>query len=572
MSLPGGGTASLAQLLNDRARAIGGGSPRERIDQLIVLDAARWHAWPHDLPAARDLETAQLAAPPPTGDGAAERLLRASLAVRAALREPNEFDSVAATIDALPPGYPNKSLWLHWRDLLLRGGDPHRWNAVRRRLTQQVQQQGVPPSECLPVLLQQLDLTRWRAEGRLLELARDRLQARIEELQSQILSDSPRLVFQAAGGRYLLALGAETAGAEAIHATTEAAALVTTPRAARLFSRPAPEAAIWLSRAIERAELIDDDARDGILHHAIGALLALVLRHRMEHVLREALSPLPVRFSRPDVTAGILLYGARAWLACGDQWESHEWFLGGIRLAHRYPRNPLILEAAWNAARWVEATRDAGAFETLRELAQRMVGAPQLVLQAEIAGLQGLVRDKERGWEQLTLAYRQANGLHPETQPQVVLSIAATLLAWGYDHLAWALLQRVVEPYAEGTFRLPGNLLRAGGEAAEERDKLIASLRERTAKPDHLAAMVRLLARQGETAMARLAHEAAERSIDALDDPTRRLHAALNLARRVSEGIDIDLRARLELAVADEASDILERLRIDDPPYTKPVA
>ena len=558
-----------ADALLERARQVNVSSSAQLLDGLVCCDAARWLAWPADSPAALSVQ-AELLGRVETPPG--KPAVAASVAIRSALTSPEtvDFEAVAEQLQMLPSGYPVKSLWLHWRDLMTATGRTDRWDDLRRLLRQRVQQDGLPPSETIPALLGRLHLRRWRAETRLQASARQALEARTEGLLARAVNDATRWVHTAAVGSLLVMLGDPDRGAMLVHQAAEQAPVAGVPQPTRLFSRPAPEAAIWLRRALERASIVDHAARDGLLQHTLLALLHLAGTQRVRHVLREALDPLPVRFHRPDVTALVLVHGAHAWLSCGEQWTGHEWLVAGLRTIGRFPNSPLAVATIEQTARWVERTRDSLGFDGLRDLLGRLEGVIELRAEAELAGLTRLLSTDHQAWDRLGHAYRLAQGLPTDDQAAVVVSVADVLLGWGHEASGCELLRRAIdaeESPKQG--RLPSNLAAGGRDAAAERAHLAEVLQDHPLRLDAATRAIRVLLRSGQTELATIALQAALESSDALTDPMRRSRAELAIARQVAEGFDAGLAGDVARTVSDEATGVIERLRIDDPPVAR---
>jgi len=554
-----------AEALLEKARGASPTSAAQLLDALVCCDAARWVSWPEPCPAAGDLEAELLA----TAALHSAPLLTASAAVRQALREAgqDDWDRIAAQLESLPAGYPMKSRWLHWRDLLIATGRRDQWEPTRHRLRVRLQREGLPPSETIPALLDRLDLRRWRAENRLLATAREAFEARIDGLLNRALNEATRWVHTAACGSLLVMLGSPDRGATLVYEATEAAPVAGVPQPTRLFSRPAPEAAIWLRRALERAAMVDHSARDGLLQHALLALLHLAGSQRVRHVLREALDPLPVRFQRPDLTALVLCHGAHAWLSCGEQWTGHEWLIAGLRTTGRFPNSPLALASIEQAARWVARCRDGLTYELLRDLLPRFDGVIQLRAEAEVAGLTRLLASEHEAWERLGHAYRLAQNLAVDDQAAAVITVADMLLGWGHPSSGFALLSRALDAdEAPKQGRLPSNLASGDRELDAERARLRTVIREQPLRLDAVTRAVKVLLHRGQTEVAGEALAAALECSDDLTDPMRRSRAELSIARQTAEGYDSELAANIAKAVADEAIGVTERLRIDDPP------
>ncbi len=569
MSLSDSGAARYpADALLEKARGASASSTAQSLDALICCDAARWVCWPSPCPAARDLEGQLLGRALPLS-GASGAGLAASVAVRRALltAQAGDWDAVAAQLASLPAGYPAKSLWLHWRDLLHATGRIEHWDSVRQRLRLQVQRDGLPPSETIPALLGRLDLRRWRAETRLLGRAREAFESRLDGLLARALNDATRWVHTAAAGSLLVMLGAPDRGANLVYEATETAPVAGVPQPTRLFSRPAPEAAIWLRRALERAAMVDHSARDGLLQHALLALLHLAGSQRVRHVLREALDPLPVRFQRPDLTALVLSHGAHAWLSCGEQWTGHEWLIAGLRTVGRFPNSPLAAATIEQTARWIERCRDSLSYELLRDLLPRFEGVIQLRAETEVAGLTRLFGTEHQAWDRLGHAYRLAQDLGVEDQAAVVISVADLLLGWGHAASGYELLSRAIDAdEAPKQGRLPSNLAAGDRDVEAERARLATVLRSHPLRLEGVTRSIKVLLHRAQTDLAGEALDAAFEGVDALADPMRRSRCELAIARQTAEGYDTELAADIAKAVADEAIAVAERLRIDDPP------
>lgn len=552
--------------LLERARQAAAGSAAQRLDGLVCCDAARWLTWPGECPAATAVETELLERGPASAPNAA---LTASVAARTAIAvaRPEDFTALAAQLEALPAGYPVKSLWLHWRDLLIATGRYDRWDDARRRLRQRVQRDGLPPSETIPALLGRLNLRRWRAETRLQASARAAFEERLDGLLARAPNDATRWVHTAAAGSLLVMLGDPDRGAALVHQAADEAPVAGVPQPTRLFSRPAPEAAIWLRRAVERASIVDHSARDGLLQHTLLALLHLAGALHARHVLREALDPLPVRFQRPDVTALVLVHGAHAWLSCGEQWTGHEWLIAGLRTVGRFPNSPLATATIEQTARWIERTRDTLGFDGLRDLLGRLDGVIQLRAEAELAGLTRLLGTEHQAWDRLGHAYRLAQSLNVDEQAAVVVTVADVLLGWDHHASGFELLRRAID--AEATpkqGRLPSNLASGERDAAEELASLTAVLRDHPLRLDAATRAIKVLLRREQTELAGEALQAALETSDALVDAMRRSRAELAIARQVAEGYNSVLAGNVARVTADEATAVMERLRIDDPP------
>lgn len=557
-----------AEALLEKARGAAQDSASQVLDALVCCDAARWVCWPAPCPAASELEAQLLTLPLPS-PGPAGAALAASLVARRGVRDagPDDWDRLAAELADLPAGYPMKSRWLHWRDLLVATGRIDQWEPTRQRLRAQLQREGLPPSETIPALLGRLDLRRWRAENRLLARARGAFEERLDGLVARALNDATRWVHSAAAGSLLVMLGAPDRGAAMVYEATEAAPVAGVPQPTRLFSRPAPEAGIWLRRALERAAMVDHSARDGLLQHAMLALLHLAGSQRIRHVLREALEPLPVRFQRPDLTALVLCHGAHAWLSVGEQWTGHEWLIAGLRTVGRFPGSPLAATTIEQVARWIERCRDILSYELLRDLLPRFDGVIQLRAEAEVAGLTRLLSNEHDAWERLGHAYRLAQNLGVDDQAAVVVSVADMLLGWGHPASGLALLSRAIDAdEAPKQGRLPNNLAAGERDVQAEEAKLAAVISEQPLRLEATTRTVKVLLRHGRTDLADVARVAALSAIDEVTDPMRRSRYELALARQTAEGYDTELAADIAHAVSEEAIAVMERLRIDDPP------
>jgi hypothetical protein len=533
-----------------RARALDGAGAAARLQALACVDAARWYAWPHDLPAAEALEAQLLAsAATPAPDAPLAALWRADVAAR---RAPDE-----QALRALPAGYPLKSLWLRWRALALASGRRDLWNSVRRRLTEQAQQQHLPPSETLPALLGRLDLARWRAEGRVAADVRAALAGCLDPLP-RLPGDEVRRGYLAAGGRWLVALGDDVRGARWLYEAAEGVAGGRTRRAPGLFSRPAPEAAIWLRRALDELTTARGGAHDALLHQAIVALLEVAARGRLHHVLVEALGPLRIALDRPDITAVVLLHGALAWHACGDEAQARSWLADGLKLLGRAPRSPLLLEAVRLVGWWVERHADEHSAEAIRRLAPRLSEPSRLLVSIEAARLTGCW-GAHPDWQALGAAERQARDRLRDGDAEPLLACAGALFTWGKVGAGLALVRAGLDPGP--TAADPAT----DADAADAQ----AGLAARCAQPlraDTAAAALGVLLRGGQTSTARLLATRTLADLAADPEPLSRLKAMLHLARRTGEGLDAALGAAVDLAVAEEAARITERLRVDDWP------
>lgn len=561
----GGGAErpSPRQLLG-RAQGLAGESPRQCLEALFCVDAARWLAWPADVPEARELEHQLLerAEAVVAAVGPAEALER-SIAVRRAVHNagPEQVDEGLRALGALPPGYSFKSAWLHWRDFLLATGQLHRWHAVRQTLRSSLQKHGVPLSETLPVLLGRIDVSRWRAERRLAATATTDVHELLERLEHLLTNQTAVRTYRAAAGHSLVLLGDEARGAAEIHRAVEGLPQAGL-QATKLFTRPTPEAGVWLRRAAELAAATSDPVGASILRYAATALFALAARHRARHLLEEAIEGLPIRFERPDVSALVLTEGALAWLSCGDRWVGDEWLTNGLRLAARHRRAPLVREVLTNVCRWVERTADRAVLGTLIELVSRLPDSLRLDLEPHLACLYAAFGDRHLGWELLGSTYRRIRNAQPGRGIDAAVACVGALLAWGHDAVALALLRRIVGCGAEPS-RWPANLAGSAADPGGEGAALRTLLAEQPCDPRATAAAIEVLLRSGHTDLAEAMHDAAQRAALASVDP---LGAGLDVARRTSLGIDHDLCADVEEAVANEIADILERLRVDDPP------
>jgi hypothetical protein len=395
--------------------------------------------------------------------------------------------------------------------------------------------------------------------------AAEPFRALVDSAAPQFSTPGARRGFLGSAGRYLLMLGDETHGARLVHRAAQDMPVPGATHSARLYSRPAPEAALWLRQAIDRASRYGGEGRDAVLQQATCALLALAGRHHARHVLRETLEPLTVRFNRPDVTALVLVTGAPAWLACGERWQGQDWLLAGLRLAGRHLRTPLALETLLQATRWLDRVPDEAVTGMLAGYAEKLTQDGRVALGAALARLAGQRGHQEAAWTRLAGLYRLARSRHHEGHAEPVLACAEALLAWGQAAPGLGLVRRALNP-GEGGTKLPAQLGGTGTSVEEERAALLAVIDKglRAAEPGVDA--VRVLLRRGETGLAITLHAAVRELVDAEEDPRTGIRLALLLARRVAEGIDLPLRGQVEAAVEEEAAMILERLRVDDPP------
>jgi hypothetical protein len=553
------------QGLLDRARALDRADPRRLLDALCVLDAARWLAWPEPCAAADGLETELLAAVEGlTGEGAAQAVLAADLAARRAASA-GAAEGLAA-IEALPAGYSLKSTWLRWREYALASGRLDLWEPARRAVAMAVAEQGVPPSETLPALLGRLDVARWRAQQRALRSVRAAFADLLTSPPPQFGGEGTRRGYQAAAGRWLVAAGYEAAGAALVFAAVDGLPLTGAARPPRLFSRPAPEAAVWLRRAIEQLTLVRDEARETLLQQAACALLTLARRHRAPHLLAEPLQRLPLRFGRSDVTALVLAAGAAAWLACGEPAQAHDWQDSALRLLQRHPRGPLAPEAAWHLIDCAEQSGDLARLEPLGALVSRWSGDPRLLTAIELARARGLARPEQPPFEQLGACWRMARSRHFEGEPEPSLACAGSLLAWGRGGLGLRLLRLSLDLPQDGPNGLPTHLADEPADAVVERLLLRQRLGQGFHRAATAAATLKALLREGECAVAEAVVAAAAPLVSAIEDPAGRFRAALSLVRAAGEAAGADLAARVETAAGEEAGRITERLRVDDPP------
>ncbi|MCC7490978.1 MAG: hypothetical protein IT204_01445 [Fimbriimonadaceae bacterium] len=554
--MSGGPDESAGGRLLARTTELDLGRPRDRLTALVCCDAARWLAWPGELPAASERERELLAAAAP-----ADGVLGASLGVRRALAAGVSGAAALAQIDDLPRGYPLKSRWLHTRQALA-GGDAATWQQARRDLLRRLHEEGLPPSETLPALLGELDLDRWRAEARLQDVAAEHLRGHLPPEPSTTHREPPAVLAAAAAGRALLLLGREVSGAKLLHAAVRATRDGPGSPRAQLFSRPVPEAAVWLRQATE-AVARAPGAWDGLRHQTVSALLALVIRHRSPVLLAEGLDPLPLHFERPDAAAAVWCLAALAHLVCGDGWEGHHWYRQGLRQARRQPRGAAIAEAWQAAVRWVEQTHDRPSAEHLAELSPLLRSSQRLQLLAALARLQARLGDRDGGWTTLAAAWQEAAHQEPTERVAVLAAVGGTLLSWQQTAAGLRLLLQVVDTTATASPPLPLDPMAVTGDASEVTARLLTRLAGPVAVESLLAITAPLVA-NGCHELAAAAHSAAARAVDALEAPPRQ-RTALALARQVSDAIDPDLAADLAAAVVAEEERIRERLRVDEP-------
>lgn len=550
------------------ARARPRGTARDLLAALCCVDAARWTAFPETLAGADALEAELLATGLAPSDDGPGQLLAHTLAARRAIRAADRqagYDAAAEVLGSLPSGYPFKSRWLHWRDLFVATGRCEAWQSVRRRLAAELQAGGVPPSETLPALLGRLDLRRWRTETRLSARMEEQLLAAVEAALPLLPGDAARRSYRAAAGRELVRLGDEARGAELLHSSVEDLRTHWS-RPGRLFSRPAPEAALWARSAIERASASRLAGREGLVHHAVLTLCHLARRHRAEHLLREALDPVPHRFARHDVAAHVLLEGALAWLCCGNRWRGHEWFLTGLRQLGRQPSGPMAGEAGLRAVEWAALSGEESALASAGETARRLSGPASLEVLAEVARVRSLFGDDDGAWEQLGGVFRLALSPRGESPARALLACGSTLLAWGLTGSGLSLIREALAAGQPLALRLPAG---PGGDTVDP-DEAARLLRELLGagmvRHEPAATAMRMLCARGQQSLAVAAWEAANAAIERLDAGGSRLRASILVARNLAAGISVDLRADVDQALADEAAAILERLRIDDPP------
>lgn len=548
------------RLLLERAAAVDADGAVAKLNALLCVDAARWLAWPEALPAADPLESRLLgsAVAWAQGDSAAADVLRRDLNARvavAAASPDHGVEGAVARLAELPAGYAVKSTWLRWRQLLLTCGRRDQYEALRRRLAEQCQHT-VPPSETLPVLLGRLALTRRRAEHRLAQEACQRLAPLLTPAGGAGFDDVQR-GFQASAGRWLLRLGDELAGGQLLYRASDGLRPAEPVLAGQLFSKPAPPAALWLRQGLDRTVTASSAARDTLLHHTVGALLDLATRYRLPHLLRETLEPLTVRFARPDLTALVLTSGAVAWLSCGERWQGAEWLGEGLRVALRQCKAPLAVEAGLAVGGWVARTGDARALTGLRELAGRVVGSGKLALDLELARLESLRSPGGAGG--LNALYPQVLARLQQGDVEPLRQYAGALLGCGQRASGLRLARAALDP-STSVPPVPG-----GGDVEQEE----AAWQERLAQPlqvETAAPLVRVLLEGRETALARELLHAAASAVMSQREVNANRRGALVLVRRAAEGLDLELAAALDAAVADEALRVRERLRVDDWP------
>jgi len=164
--VPGSTTGVTPAQLLAEAQARPLEQPVNRLEALLLVDAARWVAWPQPAAGADELEARIAAQPPSDGDSAPGRLLRLDLAAREASAH-GSLSQAADALNALPSGYSVKSLWLRWRETFGRHRRAALWDRTRSALAEAAAADGVPASETLAALLGTLDLPRWRAQTRL---------------------------------------------------------------------------------------------------------------------------------------------------------------------------------------------------------------------------------------------------------------------------------------------------------------------------------------------------------------------------------------------------------------------
>lgn len=554
--------------LLERARMVDQTTSRRRLQALFCVDAARWLAWPKELPAARELATELLRRPDPSdlaSGSPAAAMLRHSLKLRADLSAGRHDDAVAALQD-LPTGYPHKSRWVHWRDLVLATGDREAWAHTRRALAAELTAQGLPLSESLPVLMGRVEVPHWRAEGRLAARAADELAALLQAAEELGALGPHRRVVLASVGLGLVRLDRETAGGEVLHRAVADLPRHSLGGGARLFSRPAPEAAVWVRRAIDHAldAEAEPDLLDALLYRSHLALFRIAAAHRLPHVLVETAEPLPEPLARTEAGPALLTAGALAWLYCGESWTGHSWLLSGLRRVPRFRDTPPAAEALRNVVEWVDRTIDLTVFGVLVEQTRRMTGRARYELGAEVARLHARVGYRDLGWEQLTGVYRRLRSEHRETRARGAARCASTLLSWDHAAVALSLLRGILVG-DESTEELPTNLASNAGSVESEQTRLKQQLAE-PCDPAAAAATAEVLLHHGLTDLAHAAYDSAHAALLRSERPGERLVQMGSLANHIANAIDWQFRRDLQLAVEAEAADLLERLRVDELP------
>ena len=538
------------------------------LEALLLLDSARWIAWPQPATGVDEFEAHIAANAPARSDTAPGRLLALDLAARAAARE-GSLEQAAEALNALPSGYAIKSLWLRWRQTLGRHRRAALWDRTRGALVEAVAADGVPASETLAALAGELDLPRWRAQARLQAEAVQRLGEAWAPPPGRP-NDPARRVQQAAAGRWLLMLGDEEGGARRLHAATDGLPLVSPTPRGRLFSRPAPDSAAWLRKAVDLAQRLDGGPREALLLSALRALIALAHRHCAGHLLAETLDPQPVRFDQPDATALVLAEGASAWLFCGEHERQGEWWRAAHKLTLRHAKAPLTADAVRALAALDQ--RLGTSPDALQEVVGRLAADGKLELSVELARVRALSygfghsswdRDAVMAASGQALAglYRLAKTRHHAGNARAVAAIAGALCDLG-QRAAGLTLFACLLASSEG---LPASLPEADDEAAAR-----AELAEQIGTADgtgrQVPAMLWSLALHGEPALANALLQRATEA-DGPPNPTPPGLRATTLAQALAEGCDPGLPAAVDLAVREESQRVIERLRIDDPVF-----
>jgi hypothetical protein len=213
---------------------------------------------------------------------------------------------------------------------------------------------------------------------------------------------------------------------------------------------------------------------------------------------------------------------------------------------------------------WVDHTRAPSVVQAIDEAAARLSGPRRLEVDAEVARLQALLGDRDRAWQRLVSTYRAAGSRLREGQPASLIACAGTLLRWDHKAAGLALLRHALQPGDD----LPEEpeLPSAPDSVATETAALAAVLQQQPCRVETAALAAAHLMRAGEGELALLALAAGAEATHRIVDRGANLRARVTLARYVSDGVDLPLRARVEEAARDEAALILDRLRVDDPP------
>lgn len=557
-----------AEGLLGRAQQLPTDQPLTCLQALLLVDSARWLAWPQPVPAAAELEQRLMAAAPDSDSTPPGQLLSLDLAARRQARS-GTLDQVTEALGALPDGYATKSLWLRWREALGRHQRPALWDRVRHELSEAIGEHSVPPSETLAALLGEIDLPRWRAQNRLQADALDLLRPHLLALPPG-LDDNTRRVYLATAGRALLELGDEVAGAKRLHAAGEGLPLSSPAARGRLFSRPSPDAAVWLRQAVDRAQRIDGEPRETLLLNALCGLIHVSLRHTAGHLLAETLDPRPVRFDRADATALVLAQGASAWLFCEVPERPDEWAGAARKLALRHPRSPLIGQAVCALSAYQDRLCQGPG--GLNEVAAKLAGDAKLQVSIELARLRAssITFDQSRlddpsavrdsAYQALASLYRLAKTRHQAGAVRPAAAIAGALADIGRRAEGLALFAILLDT---GTAALPAGLP-TDEDVTAARGALLARLDSGPELPRQSAPLLWSLAQHGEPALAgAMLRRTVREGWPA--DPWQRFGAALSLAQAVGEGCDPGLPAAVERAAREESQRVIERLRVDDP-------